>query len=113
MAAQIEIEDVEPRAREVVCETAGRQVPCVTVLTEPVHQKNRPSGADRSRGARQAERHRALSHHRERNRAARYDDLFPKSGCFAPVHHLFDDSSVDNHSRAPLRIRRPALRPLV
>ena len=40
MAAQVEVEDVEARAREVVGEAARRQVPRVAVLPEAVDEQD-------------------------------------------------------------------------
>jgi hypothetical protein len=41
LAAQIEVEDVEPGSREVAGDAARRQVPRVTILREAVDQEHR------------------------------------------------------------------------
>jgi len=103
MSPKIDVEDVEARAREVVREAAGGQMPRVSVLAEAVHEQNGRDGAVSVRSA--------LAHHGERDLASGYDDLLPEREGFAPVDHLLDDSSVQDHLRSARHFRPRRLQP--
>jgi hypothetical protein len=89
MPAQVEVEDVEAGAREVIGKAAGGQVPCVAILPEPVHQQHRSSGALRAG--------RALAHHRERHATSSEDDFLHEGARLVPIDVLLDDFPVKDH----------------
>ena len=91
MSPKIDVEDVEARAREVVREAAGGQMPLVSVLAEAVHEQNGREGAVSVRSP--------LAHHGERDLASGYDDFLPERVGFVAVDHLFDDSPMQDHLR--------------
>lgn len=90
MAAEIEIEHVEPCSREVVREAPGRQVPGVAVLPEPVDEQHGPEGPLAVRGS--------LSDHGQRNGTTCKYDFLPERRSLVPVDELLDDALVENHS---------------
>jgi hypothetical protein len=89
VAAQVEVEHVEARRREVVGEAARGQVPRVAVLAEAVDQQH---GGVRPLAGREA-----LAHHGERDGAVRHHDLLAERPDVTAVDDLIDDSPVKDH----------------
>ena len=93
VTAKVEIEYVEPRAREVVREAPGGQVPRVAVLAKPVNQQHR-----RPRPLAVGD---PLADHGQRDAASGDNDFFSKRGTLVSIDQLSDDAAVENHSGGP------------
>ena len=88
--AQVQVEDVEACASEVVGQAAGGQVPRVPVLPEPVHEEHR---SQRAAAALRS----AFAHHGERDASVGDDDFLLERAHQVPVDDLFDESAVEDH----------------
>ena len=89
VTAEIEVEDVEAGAGQMVGKRACRQVPRVPVLTEAVHQQDRGRRAAEVLGE-------PLSHHCQRHPPAGEHELLHERRFLAAVDGLFEGTAVED-----------------